>query len=36
MWVLCRCGDWWCLLHSKHVHDCDCPPVHLMEEDPYV
>ena len=22
--VMCDCGDWFCLLHEKHLKDCGC------------
>ena len=38
-WVQCFCcEDYWCNLHSKHVFECDCPPVGSWNEDvdPYL
>lgn len=37
-WIPCAwgCGDYWCLVHKMHAHDCDCPPIEEWEVDPYV
>jgi hypothetical protein len=36
-WIPCAwdCGDYWCLIHKMHVHDCDCPPIEEWWLDPY-
>jgi hypothetical protein len=35
VWVPCPCGNFMCLLHDQHAHDCPCPPVDEMDHDPY-
>lgn len=36
IWILCEdCKDYRCVLHGKHVADCDCPSMEEMEFDPY-
>lgn len=26
IWMVCRyCGEFWCRIHNKHAHECDCP-----------
>lgn len=29
VWILCPddCGEFFCTVHNKHAHDCDCPPL---------
>ena len=36
-WVRCGdCGDWWCVIHGRHVHECECPAIeHWGDVDPY-
>ena len=37
MWIPCpHCCEYWCLLHGKHAHDCDCPPVEEWLVSPYL
>jgi len=39
-WVPCpSCEDYWCVVHKKHVYDCECPPLEEWVEtdrDPYL
>jgi hypothetical protein len=36
IWTPCTsCGEFWCNLHELHVADCDCPPIELLDQDPY-
>lgn len=35
-WILCVCGDFWCIRHAQHVHDCDCPSVEDWPASPYL
>lgn len=26
-WIRCPgCENYWCTVHKKHAHDCECPP----------
>ena len=35
-WIKCPfCENFWCWVHQKHVHDCECPPIEEMTFDPY-
>jgi hypothetical protein len=35
-WIKCPfCANFWCWVHQKHVHDCECPPIEEMTFDPY-
>jgi hypothetical protein len=36
-WIPCAwgCGDFWCLAHGMHAHDCPCPSIEEWEVDPY-
>jgi hypothetical protein len=34
-WIPCACGNYWCTVHGKHAHECDCPPIEGWTTDPY-
>ena len=34
-WEACRCGNFWCNVHKKHVHNCDCDSIENWDFDPY-
>jgi hypothetical protein len=34
-WVPCQCGDYRCLKHRMHAHECPCPPIEEWETSPY-
>lgn len=34
-WVKCRCENYWCNIHKKHAHECECPPIDDWTTDPY-
>ena len=37
IWIPCPndCGDFWCVVHHQHAHDCDCPPIEDWGTSPY-
>ncbi len=35
-WKKCLCDNYWCTLHSCHVHSCSCPPIEEWTTDPYI
>ena len=35
-WMRCPdCDEWWCTIHKKHVHECQCLPVEHWKTSPY-
>lgn len=35
-WIPCPCCEnFYCTIHQKHSHECECPPIEEMDFDPY-
>ena len=34
-WEPCSCGNFWCNIHGKHAHECDCPHRDQWPVNPY-
>ena len=35
-WIPCPCCEnYWCTIHGKHAHECECPPIEDWLHSPY-